>query len=131
VLAVPGAISALHHPLLAYDGSAKAQEGLFVATYLAGRWRLPLTVVTVLEGGRVNGDTEAQAREYLASRKVAATFVQEEGPVAEAILRAAGSQDNDLIITGGYGRSPLLEVALGSAVDHLLRTSRRPLLICQ
>jgi nucleotide-binding universal stress UspA family protein len=131
VLAVPGAISALHHPLLAYDGSAKAQEGLFVATYLAGRWHLPLTVVMVLEGGHASMEAGAQAREYLTSRGIVATFVQEEGPVAEAILRTAGVHDNDLIITGGYGRSPLLEVALGSAVDHLLRTSRWPVLICQ
>ena len=131
VLAVPGEATALERPLLAYDGSPKAREGLFVATYLAGRWRAPLTVVTVREGNRRHEGSEVEARDYLANYGLPATFVQEEGPVAEAILRAAGSHDSDLIITGGYGRSPVMEVALGSTVDHLLRTSRRPVLICQ
>jgi nucleotide-binding universal stress UspA family protein len=37
----------------------------------------------------------------------------------------------DLIIMGGYGFNPVLEVVLGSAVDEVLRTSRRPMLICR
>jgi nucleotide-binding universal stress UspA family protein len=32
---------------------------------------------------------------------------------------------------GGYGFSPVLEVVLGSAVDQVLRTSWKPMLICQ
>jgi nucleotide-binding universal stress UspA family protein len=88
-------------------------------------------VVTVREGNRTSEAIEVQARDYLAGFGLTATFVQEEGPVAEAILRAAGAHECDLIISGGYGRSPVMEVALGSTVDHLLRTSRRPVLICQ
>ena len=55
VLAVPTLIdssvpfndenSRFSRALLAYDGSPKSQEALFVATYLAGRWRIPLVVV--------------------------------------------------------------------------------------
>ena len=37
LLVVPGAFSALERPLLAYDGSPKAQEALFVAAHLAER----------------------------------------------------------------------------------------------
>ena len=40
-------------------------------------------------------------------------------------------QESDLIIMGGYGLSPVLEVVLGSAVDQILRASRRPMLICR
>jgi nucleotide-binding universal stress UspA family protein len=36
-----------------------------------------------------------------------------------------------LIIMGGYGFSPVMEIVLGSAVDEVLRTSRRPVLICR
>jgi nucleotide-binding universal stress UspA family protein len=52
ILAVPGPISKLGRALLAYDGSPKAQEGLFVAAYLASHWQLPLVVVTVIKQDR-------------------------------------------------------------------------------
>jgi nucleotide-binding universal stress UspA family protein len=62
---------------------------------------------------------------------VQAVFVKESGPVAEAILKTADEHQSDLIIMGGYGLSPVLEVVLGSTVDHVLRASRRPMLICR
>ncbi|NIN69699.1 MAG: universal stress protein, partial [Anaerolineae bacterium] len=37
----------------------------------------------------------------------------------------------NLIIMGGYGYSPVLEVVLGSTVDQVLRHSRHPTLICR
>ncbi len=37
----------------------------------------------------------------------------------------------DLIVAGGYGSRPVLEVVLGSEVDQLLRESQRPILICR
>jgi hypothetical protein len=45
VLAVPQNVTPLSHALLAYDGSPKAQEALFVAAYLAGRWKISLVVL--------------------------------------------------------------------------------------
>ena len=139
ILAVPRSASHLNRALLAYDGSPKADEALFVATYLSGRWRISLTVVTVIEMGRTTSETLARAQEYLETHGVQAAFVKESGPVAEAILKTAdpstGSghceHESDLIIMGGYGLSPVLEVVLGSAVDQILRASRRPMLICR
>jgi nucleotide-binding universal stress UspA family protein len=131
ILAVPGTASPLSRALLAYDGTPKAEEALFVATYLAGRWQIPLTVVTVLEGENVTAETLARADEYLTAHGVQATAVQEEGPVASAILITAEEQQADLIIMGGYGRSPVVEVVLGSVVDEVLRSARRPVLICR
>jgi len=131
VLAVPESSSSLGHALLAYDGSPKAEEALFVATYLAGKWNIPLTVVTVIELGRTTSETLARAQEYLETHGVQAAFVKESGPVAEAILQTAEEHRSDLIIMGGYGRSPMLEVVLGSTVDQVLRASRRPMLICR
>jgi nucleotide-binding universal stress UspA family protein len=131
VLAVPGKASSLSRALLAYDGSAKAEEALFVATYLASRWQIPLVVVTVMEGGRATPDTPDRAQEYLATCGVQATFVKEDGLVAEALLRAAEDHQSDLVIMGGYGHSPVVEVVLGSAVDQMLRESRKPVLICR
>jgi len=62
---------------------------------------------------------------------VQAAFVKESGSVAESILKMAEEHESDLIIMGGYGFSPVLEVVLGSAVDQMLRASRRPMLICR
>jgi nucleotide-binding universal stress UspA family protein len=131
VLAVPGSASRLSRVLLAYDGSSKADEALFVATYLAGQWQIPLVVVTVIEMGRTTSETLARAQSYLETHGVQAVFVKESGPVAEAILKTADEHQSDLIIMGGYGLSPVLEVVLGSTVDHVLRASRRPMLICR
>ena len=131
VLTAPGSSSNLGRALLAYDGSPKADEALFVATYLSGKWNIPLVVVTVVEPGRATSDTLARAQKYLKTHGVQAAFVKESGPVAEAILKTADQHESDLIIMGGYGHGPVLEVVLGSAVDQILRASRRPMLICR
>ena len=143
VLAVPGTPSELTHALLAYDGSPKADEALYIATYMANRWSIPLVVVTVIETGRTTSAALERAREYLDSHGVPlllgrrhsdgaqATYVEESGPVPEAILKTAESHGCDLILMGGYGLSPVLEVVLGSAVDQVLRGSRMPVLICR
>ena len=131
VLAVPETSSRLSRALLAYDGSPKADEALFVATYLSGKWNIPLVVVTVIETGRTTSDALARAQRYLKTHGVQATFAKESGPVAEAILRTAEEHESDLIIMGGYGLGPVLEVVVGSAVDQVLRESRQPMLICR
>jgi nucleotide-binding universal stress UspA family protein len=132
IMTVPEECCRLERALLAYDGSPKAEEALFVATYLAARWRIPLVVVTVVERGRTSARTLAQARAYLEGHGVLqAAFVKEKGPVAETVLQVAEAQASDLLIMGGYGYRPVWEVMLGSAVDRLLRTSHRPMLICR
>ncbi len=131
VLAAPNVSPRLERALLAYDGSPKSQEALFVATYLSVRWHIPLTIVTVIEEGRTTIDTLSEAQDYLQKRGGQATFVTDSGPVAEVIMQAADEHRTDLIIMGGYGFNPVMEIVLGSAVDEVLRTSRRPVLICR
>ncbi|MGH2522457.1 MAG: universal stress protein, partial [Anaerolineales bacterium] len=53
------------------------------------------------------------------------------GPTAEAILKTAEEHASDLIVIGGYGANPVVEVAVGSSVDGVLRASRWPVLICR
>jgi len=131
VLMVPGPAPRLNRALLAYDGSPKSEEALFVAAYLSVRWKIPLVIVTVIETGRTTSESLLHAQKYLEARGGQAIFVKEHGPVAGAIVRTAEEHDCDLIIMGGYGFSPALEVVLGSAVDEVLRTARRPTLICR
>jgi nucleotide-binding universal stress UspA family protein len=129
VLAVPGTVSPLSRPLLAYDGSPKAEEALFIAAYLASRWQVPLTVVTVLENSQVTSKQAVRPREYLVGHGIQATYLEEQGPVAEVILDAAKQRACDLILVGGYGHSPVVELVLGSTVDQVLRESGQPILI--
>ncbi|MBC7249189.1 MAG: universal stress protein [Anaerolineae bacterium] len=131
VLAVPGEVSAFRQALLAYDGSPKADEALFVATYLAGKWQIPLTVITVLEGEQVTSQVLARAQSYLEKHGVHPALVEAQGETATAILRTARERQCDLILMGSYGHSPLVEAMLGSTVDQVLRESRTPLLICR
>ena len=131
VLSVPGVCSPLSRALLAYDGSPKAAEALFVATYLAGRWEIPLIVVSVPEKSRAAEEAVAGVQDYLASCEVQAKFVRERGPADEAILGTARDHSCDLILMGGYAHSPVVEVVFGSVVDRVLRESQWPVLICR
>ena len=74
-------------------------------------------------GGRGN-ELLAYAKEYLNERQVNATFLHETGSVRKAIVRTARQYQCDLIIMGGYGRDPLLELFFGSTTNHILRTKK-------
>ncbi|MBN1889360.1 MAG: universal stress protein [Thermoflexales bacterium] len=135
VLSVPK-LSPLDRPLLAYDGSPKAEEALFVAAYLAGQWGVPLVVVSVTENGHDVAKALERARDYLEThaplrKGVQAVFVEERGPAAAAIAKTAAEHEIDLLIMGGYSSSPLLQVVLGSTVNQVLRQSALPVLICR
>jgi nucleotide-binding universal stress UspA family protein len=130
VLAVSQASSGVNRVLLAYDGSPKADEALFVSTYLAGRWNVDLTVVTVLVGEQTTARTIKRARRYLERHGIEAEYVTGRGPVGEAILQAAEERDSELIVMGGYS-NPVLEIVFGSTVDEVLQHGRYSVLICR
>ena len=130
VLAVP-AVTGLSRAVLAYDGSAKSNEALYVAAYLAGKWQAPLAVVTVAEQNRVPLEIADHALAYLDKHGIEPQVFRLTGSVGLSILQAARDFAADVIILGGYGYRPMLEVMLGSAVDTLLRKSDVPLLICR
>lgn len=130
VLAVPRNSAVLDRALLAYDGSPKANEALFVAAYLAEQWRVSLTVVIAL-GKKVTRKMAEQVGSYLNGREVQAQFVVKKAPPAALILQTAQEQDCGLILMGGYGLNPLAEIVVGSTVDELLRSRGRPVLICR
>jgi nucleotide-binding universal stress UspA family protein len=131
VLAVPQPVPAMERVLLAFDGSPKAREALFVAAYLGEAWHAAVTVITVVEADTQAGALD-HARRYLELHEVEATYVERQAePVASTLVLAAEEHQSDLIIIGGYGASPMLEVVLGSAVDQVLREARRPVLICR
>ncbi len=131
ILAVPGVFSPLSRLLLAYDGGSMSTEALFVATYLAIRGQVPVVVVSVAEDSLDAPAALAEAQAYLEHHGVEASFVEERGPVADAILRTAQERDSDLILMGGYGHLPVRELLFSSTVDQVLRGSGQPVLICR
>lgn len=131
LLAVPAVTSPLNRALLAYDGSPKADEALFVAAYLREQWQAPLVVVNVQEEGIAESAALEKAKKYLEGHGLEATFIQKSGPVAEGLLMLSREHACDVMILGGYGRRPMLEMVLGSTVDQVLRESDKPTLICR
>jgi nucleotide-binding universal stress UspA family protein len=131
VLAIPQTPLGMSRILLAYDDSPKAKEALYISTYLAGLWNAPLTVVTALEENHTTSETMDLAKRYLDRHGIDAVYVEKQGSVGAAILEAAAESGSDLIVMGGYGFNPVLEIVLGSAVDQVLRESHLPVLICR
>lgn len=130
LLTVPHVSYTLNRALLAYDGSPKADGALFVATYLAARWALTLTVITVKDKSHATREALTRARTYLETHGVNARLVEPSGSASRAIVDAAEESKSKLILMGGYGRGPRWQAVLGSTVDGVLRRSRQPVLIC-
>jgi nucleotide-binding universal stress UspA family protein len=120
----------MKHGLLAFDGSPKATEALYLAAYLAEKWDIQLTVVTAPENSAVRSNPLNKAREYLDARNIEASFISEIGSPAEVILENKKTRGCDFLIVGGYGYQPIMEVLFGSTLDALLRQADVPILIC-
>lgn len=130
VLAIPRTLVAIDKLLLAYDGTPKAQEALYMTAYLAQQWQLPLVIVTVLEKN-VTEETAARAQSYLQEHNIQASFIQRAGEPAQVISDTAKVEKATLIIMGGYGQAPFVEVFVGSTVGQVLRIHDVPILICR
>jgi nucleotide-binding universal stress UspA family protein len=131
VLAIPDRDFRLNRLLLAYDDSPKSKEALFVATYLAGTCDTCLDVLTAAPSLHSADEALQYAKDYLEESKVKASFIREETPAGDAILRVAEDRQADMVIMGGYGFGPVAELALGSVVDEVLRSRQYPVLVCQ
>ncbi len=131
VLAVPGLTEKLGTALLAYDGSPKAEEALFLSSYLGSCWGAKLIVMGSFESEQEQQRTLARARQYLEKNNVQAEYLSGGGKAAEVLLDVAKQRDVDLMVMGGYGSGPLVNVLVSSTVDQVLRSFRKPVLICR
>jgi len=130
VLAVPQGTKTFERALLAYDDSPTSREAMFIAAYLAKQWDMPLTVISVKPEGGTEGSI-LPARQYLEDKNIKADYVEKHGKASFEILETAKESRSDLIIIGNYGHRPVLEIALGSAVDEILRASDASVLVCR
>lgn len=133
-LVTPSHVSELTRPLLAFDGSSASVQALYLLTYLAGRWQLPITVVTVVEANRISKEIQRLPKDYFHANGIPRdrlTFVEEEGAVGPALLRALEVHECDFIAMGSFSRRGITDVVADSALDYVLRNSWWPMLICR
>ena len=131
ILTVPGKVSPLSHALVAFDGSEKSKEALFIATYLAERWQTSLSVLSIQDSARVTEQTQAYARTYLELHEIQAEFFLKTGS-AEVFLEVIKDMNINLMVIGSYSsRTIMQEIVIGSTVNFLLREANCPVLICR
>lgn len=128
VLALPTSAADLDRAVLAFDGSPKAKEALFVAAYLAEQWKTSLIVYTGEGPGRATA--QEVVRQYLELHEVEAEYVTGKASV-ETLKRVVEEQQANLVLMGGYSGALLKEVTIGSWVNYMLRENNMPVLICR
>ena len=91
--------------LLVHDTRRHLDEAVFLAAYLAERWRVALVALLISNGRNTAAET-ARIGDYLALHEVNATFLEPAratSQLPEAIVAAAGAAGADLIILPGPG----------------------------
>jgi nucleotide-binding universal stress UspA family protein len=130
ILTVPGRTSPLDRALLAFDGSVKSKEALFVAAYVAELWKTDLAVMTLTGSDNVASSSQDYARAYLELHEIEADYILTKGSM-DTFLEISRERDINLILMGGYSGTALKEVMIGSLVNHFLRKFEYPILICR
>ena len=130
ILTVQEQPSLLRRALVAFDGSEKSKEALFVATYLSERWQTELLVLTVQDSPRISNETQEYTRAYLELHEIQAEYIYTEGGKND-FLQIILEKGIDLIVMGSYSGSVIQEIMIGSTVNYLLRETQCPILICR
>lgn len=130
ILTVPVRTSLGDRALLAFDGSEKSKEALFVAAYIAEQWKTKLTVMTLKDSEEASASVQDYARAYLELHEMEANYISTKGPM-DTFLEVSKERDINLILMGGYSGTALKEVIIGSLVNNLLRKFEYPILICR
>lgn len=131
LITVPSNARQVKRALLAYDGSDRSKEALFVATYLAERWKTELIVFTALDGAKLKPDVQDYVRQYLEIHEVEADYIVTDQDSKAFLKNTLAERQADMVLMGGYGKSLIREVVIGSTLDYMLRESNIPVLICR
>jgi nucleotide-binding universal stress UspA family protein len=131
ILMVRDKLSHFENLLLAYDGSPKGKEALYLTTYLAGKFNRKVTVLVVDEDREQGQSLLEEAEDYIGNCCGKVIFRQHTGRVSDVIVKVSRDERSDCIVMGGYGLSPLLEALFGSTVDGVLRRTEIPVFVCQ
>lgn len=134
LLVVPGYMRNVKRLLLAYDGSPKAKEAMYIAAYLAISWKVELYILTTYRDDSFKEEMKKhinQARSYMRSGKVYYKAHLRKGLSGQNILNFVNEKKIDMVIMGSYGSAPLKEVMTGSTIDYVLDGIQIPVLICK
>ena len=131
ILFTPQVSTPLDHAMVAYDGSIKAQEALFIAAYVAGQWRIALHVVSIGDDTNISTIQE-DAWNYLEDQDIQAEYlIANPSNNIEEVLNYINQFTIDLLLIGGYKRSQVVEIFQGSDVDEFLRLGHIPIITCR
>jgi nucleotide-binding universal stress UspA family protein len=131
LITVPAEARHFNRALLAYDGTPRSKEALFVATYLAEMWQTELIVFTAPDGPKLQADAQDHVRRYLDIHEVEAEYIISEHGAMDYLKKTAEERTVDLVLMGSHGGSVLQQVFIGSALDYMLRESKVPIFICR
>ena len=121
--------TAIENPLLAYDGSQRASSAMESAAEFCTRLNLPLTVLTVAKEESVARNNLQQARAYLNSYAIDATYQSTRGHPEQKIIEQLVNLNHDLLFIGAYGHRRIIEMVLGSTTEYVLRNAPCPVFL--
>jgi nucleotide-binding universal stress UspA family protein len=128
ILAVPERSTSLMTPMLVYDGSAQANEALYVTAYLSARWRLQPVVHLIQDGDALNLE---QAQSYLDDHAVSASYYQEGTLDPASVLALATERGCDFIVIGTADSNLMVSAVAGSTLVGFLSSTTIPIMICR
>lgn len=135
--------------LIPLDGSKTAEKALPYARYLAGKFKIPVELLAVVDIAEMAAHMAAERARFLDTlvedsmrdsetylRDVTATFSGAKvthqvlkGRAEDAIIERGEADKNALIAMATHGRSGLNRFLLGSVAEKVLRGSVNPLLL--
>ena len=134
LLVVPDNMRPIRRILLAFDGSPRAKEATYIATYIAKEWGATLYLLTTYRDKTVKEEMKdyfLEAKSYIIRHDLFPHAHLREGLTGETILAFAEEKDIDLILMGSYGSDLISEVVWGSSIDYVLQATKIPILICR
>ncbi|MBK9710751.1 MAG: universal stress protein [Kouleothrix sp.] len=115
------------------DGSDLAQTALPHALEMCRAFGATLVLLHVRDARQGSAEASRRYLEYTrrsyANTDLSIELAVREGPVAEAIVQAAGDEQIDVVVMATHGRSGLKRVVYGSVAEHVLRVSAKPVLL--
>jgi len=131
ILTVPGETTDLNNILLAYDGSIKANEAMYIAAYFGNQKQSSIRVLTSSVGLENAEKMQNEARVYLSQFPIETKYHITQSSIPDEINQFARQGKIDLVLIGGYRGASIIDVVLGSVVDQVLREVQMPILICR
>ncbi|MBW6472535.1 MAG: universal stress protein [Anaerolineaceae bacterium] len=134
MLLVPGYMRPIKKLLLAYDGSPKAKEAMYIAAYQAIQWNVELYILTSYRDDEQKEEMKKHINEARSYMRFSGTYYKahlRKGLSGQNILNFVKEKDIDMVIMGSYGSAPLKEVLTGSTIDYVLDSIQIPVLICK